>query len=106
MLIEKLSNLRQAMGRAEQTAPPAWEFEPVEDYDARIVPIPISLDSRRDTLRQMINHRVTIEAEQASLAAELDSISQQIERHQVEFSKEMQSLGIKAPMASIHLEVE
>ena len=98
-LIEKLSTLRQAMTRAEHTEPP-YEFEPVEDYDARIVPIPISLDSRRDTLRQMINHRVTIEAEQASLAAEHENISIQIERHQIEFSKEMLALGIKAPMAN------
>lgn len=100
-LIQQLNTLRRAMTAAETTQP-AYVFE--DDADPSVVPIPTSLDQRRETLRSMINHQVTIQAEKARLQIEDESISREIRRHRIALSREMLDLGIPAPMANEELE--
>ena len=101
-LIQQLNTLRRAMTAAETTQP-VYVFEDEDDADPSVVPIPTSLDQRRETLRSMINHQVTIQAEKARLQIEDESISREIRRHRIALSREMLDLGIPAPMANEEL---
>ena len=101
-LIQQLNTLRRAMTAAEVTEP-VYVFED-DGGDPSVVPIPTSLDQRRETLRSMINHQVTIQAEKARLQIEDESISREIRRHRIALSREMLDLGIPAPMANEELE--
>ncbi len=99
-LADKVTTLGGMLSRADKTCEP-YEFLDVEPgrSDPRVVNIPVSLDQKRSTLRQMLNHRIEIEAERARLEIELESIEREIKKHQIEFSKEMLLLNIPAPMA-------
>jgi hypothetical protein len=92
-LLRKITTLRQVLDQADKT-----------DWDGAssscAVPIPASLDDKRDVLRGLINRRVNLQAEIARLAGELDSVDEQIEKHQIEFSREMLLLQIPAPLAT------
>lgn len=98
------SGFRSLLSRAEKTDPdnPQYVFEDNDGarHDPRVVDIPVSLDKRKEVLVALLNHRVTIEAELAKLYSELENVKEQIQTHQIAFSNEMLSMGIKAPMAS------
>lgn len=100
-LANKVTTLGGMLSRADKTGP-SYQFHDVNNRkdDPRVVSIPISLDQKKATLRQLINHKVTIEADMAGMASELISIDREITKHQIEFSKEMIDLNIPAPMAN------
>ena len=97
-LSRRLSTWGGLLQAAETKPPPLYRFED-DDINNNVIPIPVSLDKRRDTLAAMLNQRVEIQGDQARLAQELENLEREINRHQVEFSREMLKLGIRAPMA-------
>lgn len=99
-LSKRLSTWGGLLQAAETTKPPPlYKFEDDDDRDHNVVPIPISLDKKREILTAMLNQQVEIQGDQARLAQELENLEREINRHQVEFSREMLKLGIRAPMA-------
>ena len=93
------STIQGLMARAEQDEQP-YVFEDGGREDPHVIPIPISLDQRFATLREMNNHMVTLQAEHDRIAGDMTKLAGEIRKHQVDLSKRMLEVGIPAPMAS------
>jgi len=91
--------LRDILARADKTG--SYEFlEPEQRDEAHVIPIPVSLDQRVETLRHLIGHQVDIQAEEHRLKTESDNIANQIHKHRVALAQTMLDLGIPSPLAT------
>lgn len=78
-LVEKLSTWGRLMHAADE--PKAYVFED-DEPSQRVVPIPISMDKKLETLRSLKNLLVEIQAEEHRIERERQRIEADIARHE------------------------
>jgi uncharacterized coiled-coil protein SlyX len=95
-LAKRLTTWGGLLQAAETTKPPPiYRFEDDDDINHNVVPIPISLDQRRDVLVSMLNQVVEIQGDQARLAEELANLTKEIRRHHEAMADELLKINMK-----------